>query len=124
MEFTIIVLKVFAIYLIVSGAFLLFKGKTLPLLLRDFFEHSATVYLTGVILVFLGSVLLVQYDRLSDETLPTVVWILGVMALVKGLTYIFFPKVLADFPIKQFRGWLGFIGIVLIVAGIYLFRIG
>ncbi|MEK7170446.1 MAG: hypothetical protein AAB767_04110, partial [Patescibacteria group bacterium] len=62
MEFALIVAKVFAVYLVVSGAVLLFKGKTLPLILKDFFAHPAVVYLTGIILICVGAVLLFRYN--------------------------------------------------------------
>jgi len=52
METTLLVAKVMGVYLIISGLFLLIRGKSLPMMMKDFFDHPAIVYLTGVILVF------------------------------------------------------------------------
>ncbi len=52
MDITILTAKILGVYLVVSGLFLLLRGKTIPHLLRDFFDHPAIVYLTGVILIF------------------------------------------------------------------------
>ncbi len=123
MDLTLIVAKVLAVYFIVSGVFLIVRGKTLPVLLRDFFAHPAVVYLTGAILVFLGALLLVQYN-VWDGSLSMLVTIVGWLVLLKGLTYIFVPHMLAEIPVRKFRGWLGVLGAVLIVLGVFLFRIG
>lgn len=122
MEYTIVATKVIAIYFVVSGLFVVLKGKTLPLILRDMFEHPAVVFITGVIMVFAGSAMLLNYSA-WDGTVRTVVTVFGWAVLLKGLAYVFFPKLLADFPINKFRNWFGFLGLVLIIAGIYLFRI-
>ena len=58
MDTTLLVAKILGIYLVISGLFLLIRGKSIPHLLKDFFNHPAIVYLTGVILVFLSSLYL------------------------------------------------------------------
>lgn len=45
MEISLIVAKVLGLYLIISGFFLIFRGKTVTHLLEDFFGHPAVVYL-------------------------------------------------------------------------------
>ncbi len=121
MELAFVVAKVFAIYLIVSGAFLVVKGKTLPVILKDFFAHPAVVYLTGVILVFIGSVMLIQYNVWSSS-FKVAVTIFGWLALAKGLTYIFFPELLSELPVRKMRSWFGILGVILVTAGIFIFR--
>jgi len=123
MEFALIVVKVFAVYLIVSGAVLLLKGKTLPLILKDFFAHPGVVYLTGILLIAVGAVLLLRYNTWTN-TWRSFATVAGWLALFKGLAYVFFPNVLAEFPVQKMRGWFGAIGVALIVAGILLFRVG
>ena len=91
MEISLLVTKVLAIYLMVSGLMLLVRGKTLPIMLKDFFEHPAVVYLTGVILLFLSSMFLLQ-NNIWDGTWRTVVTIFGWMVFMKGLAYIFIPE--------------------------------
>lgn len=122
MYFAFLMANVFAIYLIVSGLFIITRGKSLPMILKDFFAHPAIVYLAGVILVFLGSTLLLQ-NNVWFSPVRTVVYVFGWLALIKGLIYIFFPKFLAGIPVQKLRPYFGFIGAVLMIAGIYLFYI-
>src|SRR3989338_10465915 len=93
MEITLIVAKVLGIYLVISGLFLLFRGKTVPKLLQDFFGHPAFVYLTGVILVLFSSVFLLD-NNLWDGTWRTVITIFAWAVFIKGVAYIFVPDAL------------------------------
>ena len=120
MDITILTAKILGVYLIVSGLFLIFKGKTVPHLLKDFFDHPATVYLTGVILIFLSSMYLIQYN-IWNGTWKTLITIFAWLVMIKGLLYILFPQVLNEMAIKKFRSSFGAYGFVAIVVGLYIF---
>ncbi len=120
METIILVSKILGIYLVVSGLFLIIKGKTVPHLLKDFFDHPATVYLTGIILIFLSSMYLIQYN-IWDGTWKTLVTIFAWAVMLKGVIYIFCPQALNDIAVKKFKKAFGFYGVIAIVVGIYLF---
>ena len=120
MDISILTLKILAIYLVVSGLFLLFKGKTIPHLLNDFFNHPATVYLTGIILIFLSAMYLIQYN-VWDGTWRTAVTIFSWIVFLKGVSYIFFPKILSVMAIKKSRNLFGIYGFISTVVGLYLF---
>ena len=120
MDITILVAKIFAIYLVISGLFILIKGKAIPHLLKDFFDHPATVYLTGIILVFLSSMYLIQ-NNVWDGSWKTLLTIFVWIVMLKGLTYIFIPKALSEISIKKMRGLFGVYGLIAIVVGFYLF---
>lgn len=120
MDVTILVAKILGIYLVVSGLFLITKGKTVVHLLKDFFDHPAIVYLTGVILIFLSSIYLLQYNIWSGtaQTLVTIfVWMVG----LKGVAYIFFPQMLSEMNVKKFKGMFGAYGFIAVIVGLYLF---
>jgi len=119
MDITILVSKVLGVYLVVAGLFLIFKGKTIPHLLKDFFNHPAMLYLTGVILIFLSSMYLIPYN-IWDGTWKTVITVFMWMTLFKGVAYIFFPQVLNEMIVKKFRGTFGAYGVVAIFVGAYL----
>lgn len=123
MEITLIVAKVMGAYLVISGFFLLLRGKTLPSILKDFFEHPAVVYLTGAILVFLSTLFLVQ-NNVWDGTWRSVVTLFAWMVLLKGVMYIFAPEMLHRIVSKKLLEMLNVYGIVAIVAGICLFYLG
>ena len=123
MDITILVAKILGIYLIVSGLFLLLKGKTVPHLLKDFFDHPATVYLTGVILIFLSSMYLVQYN-IWDGSWKVIVTIFAWIVMLKGLSYILFPQALNQITVTKFRKSFGIYGVIAIIIGVYLFFLG
>lgn len=120
MDITILVAKILGVYLVVSGLFLILKGKSVPHLLKDFFDHPATVYLTGIILIFLSSMYLIQYN-IWDGTWKTLVTLFAWLVALKGLAYIFVPQVFHESTIKKFRGLFGVYGLIAILIGIYLF---
>lgn len=122
MEFALLVAKVLAIYLVVSGVFLLVQGKTLGIILRDFFKHPGIVYLTGVILVFFGAVLMLK-NSVWDGTWRTWVTVFGVLAFAKGLVYIFAPRLLSEMHIERSPAFIKIAGVIAIAIGAYLWSI-
>jgi hypothetical protein len=120
MDITILFAKVLGIYLLISGFFLLLKSKTIPNLLKDFFDHPAIVYLTGVILIFLSSMYLVQYN-VWDGSWHTLITLFAWAIMLKGLMYIFTPQMLNEMSVKRFRGPFTVYGLIAIIVGLYLF---
>ncbi|MFZ3020085.1 MAG: hypothetical protein WA051_01005 [Minisyncoccia bacterium] len=120
MDVTLLVSKIFGVYLLVAGVFLIFKGKTIPYLLKDFFDHPAVCYLTGVILLFLSSMYLIQYN-IWDGTWKTIVTAFVWITLLKGLVYIFAPKILSEMTIQNNKRFFNIYGVLAILVGVYLF---
>lgn len=120
MDTSLVAAKVLGVYLIISGLFLLFRGKTLPHLLKDFFGHPAIVYLTGVTLIFLSTLLLVEHN-IWDGSWRTVVTVFAWLVLLKGLGYIFVPEVLHKMASKKVLESVNHFGIVAIAVGLSLF---
>lgn len=120
MDITILVAKILGVYLVVAGLFLIIKGKSIPHLLKDFFDHPATVYLTGIILIFLSSMYLIQYN-IWDGTWKTVITFFVWLVMLKGLTYVFAPKLLSEMSIQKFRSAFGVYGLIAIIVGVYIF---
>ena len=122
MDTSILFIKILALYFVISGLFLLLKGKTLPFILKDFFDHPAIVFLTGFILFFLGGAILIQsYASVSDSMVQILIIIFGWLVLLKGLSYIFMPKTLEKISLKKFDSWFGVLGVFTIIIGIFLF---
>ena len=122
MDTSILFIKILALYFVVSGLFLLFRGKTLPFILKDFFDHPAIVFLTGVILLFLGGGVLIQnYINASDSIVQVLVIIFGWLVFLKGLSYIFMPKTLEKISLKKFNSWFGVLGVFMVILGVVLF---
>ena len=120
MDTIILVTKILSIYLVVSGLFLLVKGKTVPHVIRDLFDHPAVTYLTGIILIFLASMYLIQYniwDGTWKTAITVFVWLVG----IKGLAYIFAPKFVSEMAVRKSRQLFCAYGVIAIAVGVYLF---
>jgi len=123
MDISLVVAKVLGIYLIVSGLFLIFRGKSVPHMLKDFFGHPAIVYLAGVILIFLSTLYLVE-NNIWDGTWRSVVTAFVWAILLKGLAYIFAPGMIERLVTKKMLDTVSTYGVVAIVAGVSLFYLG
>ena len=123
MEISLLVAKVLGGYFVVSGLFLLFRGKTLPTMLKDFFNHPAIVYLTGVILAALSGLYLLQ-NNIWDGTWRVAVTVIMWLTLIKGLMYILVPEKLHAMASKRVFNSLSAYGVLAIAAGVALFYIG
>ena len=123
MDIALIVAKLLGTYLVVSGLFLLIRGKTIPHLLKDFFGHPAIVYLTGLILVALATLLIVE-NNVWNGSWYSVIAVFGWLILLKGLGYIFFPEVLQRMARQRLHGSLSLFGLVAVVVGVYIFLLG
>jgi len=122
MDISLVAAKILGTYLVISGLFLVFRGKTIPHLLEDFFGHPAVVYLTGIILIFLSSLLLIQ-NNIWDGTWRTVITVFAWLVLLKGVAYIFIPRALYRMVSKKILGELNIYGLIAVVIGLYLFYI-
>lgn len=120
MEASLLAAKVLGIYLIVSGFFLIARGKTVPHLLKDFFGHPAIVYLTGIILIFLSALFLLEHN-VWDGSWRTITTVFAWLVLLKGLAYLFAPEMLRKMANKEVFESTGSFGIVSIAVGLSLF---
>ncbi|MFA6519623.1 MAG: hypothetical protein WCT41_02250 [Candidatus Paceibacterota bacterium] len=123
MALTLLAAKILGIYLVVGGLMVIIRGKTLPHLMKDFFGHPAVVYLTGVILITLSSVYLLQ-KNVWDGSWRTIITVLMWATLVKGLSYIFIPGALEKMVNKKLFDFVSLYGLIAIAGGIYLFYLG
>lgn len=123
MDISLVAAKILGTYLIISGLFLLTRGKTLPLLMRDFFDHPAIVYLTGAILIFLSALFLIQHN-VWDGTWRTFITVLAWAVFLKGAAYILFPDALYKPVNKDMLESAKLYGFIAIAAGIFLFYLG
>lgn len=123
MESSLIAAQLLGTYLIVSGLFLILRGKTLPHILKDFFGHPAMVYLTGFLLIVLSALYLIQ-NNIWDGTWRTAVTILAWAVFIKGIAYIFTPNTLQKMVSKKFLKMVNLYGLAAIVLGVSLLYIG
>lgn len=120
MDISLVAAKILGTYLVISGLFLMIRGKTLPHLLKDFVGHPAVVYLTGAILIFLSALFLIQ-GNVWDGTWRTLITLFAWVTLLKGVAYVLFPDALHQTISKKVLGLLNLYGIIAIVAGVFFF---
>ena len=123
MDIALIVAKLLGTYLVVSGLFLIMRGKTVPHLLKDFFGHPAIVYLTGLILVILSALLIIE-NNVWNGSWYSVISVFAWLVLLKGLGYIFFPEALQKMARRRLAGSLSLFGLVTAIVGVYIFFLG
>lgn len=88
---TSIIIKALSIYLVVSGLFVLLRGKTLPLVLKDMIEHRAVMWLAGFLLIMVGGSLALGSNELLFVT------VIGWLIVIKGALYILAPEFFTRF---------------------------
>ncbi len=120
METTILVTKVLGIYMMSSGLLLILKKKSLIILLKDFYDHPALIYLTSTILIFLSSIYLLQYN-IWDGTYKTIITIIVWLTMAKGLCYIFIPEILSKISVNKHQKYFILYGLIAFFVGLYLF---
>lgn len=123
MEISLVAAKILGLYLVVSGLFMIFRGKTLPHMIKDLFDHPAVLYLAGAILIFLSSLFLLQ-SNIWDGTWRTIITIIAWATLIKGIAYILAPEMLRQMATKKLLDTANLYGVIAVVAGVYLFFIG
>lgn len=122
MDASLIAAKLLGTYLIISGLFLIMRGKTLPNILKDFFDHPAMVYLSGFLLIVLSALYLIQ-NNIWDGTWRTVITVLAWLVFIKGVGYIFAPRQLHRIVNKKFLQMVNLYGLIAMIAGLALFYI-
>jgi uncharacterized protein YjeT (DUF2065 family) len=123
MEISLVAAKILGLYLVVSGLFMIFRGKTLAHMLKDFFGHPAMLYLAGAMLIFISSLFLLQ-SNIWDGTWRTIITIIVWATLVKGIAYILFPEVLHKMVTKKLLDAVNMYGFIAIIAGLALYYVG
>ena len=63
---------------------------------------------------------LIQYN-IWNGTWQTLITLFVWLVMLKGLTYILFPKMLSEIVVKKFKNSFGVYGVVAIAIGLYLF---
>jgi len=90
MESTLFLAKIFGLYFIVMGLSMTLRRREVSLMFEDFVENRPLVYLTSVLALILGLVLVVSHNVWSAGW-PLVVTLLSWLVLIKALAYLLLP---------------------------------
>lgn len=121
MLLTTFLAQLIGVYAIVIGLLILLRKKVFLAVIDGYYKHPSTVFVPGLIAMFLGLLLVLQYNYWNEGTLPLVITLFGWVALIKGLWLLFFPessvKSIESFKVNELS-WL--YGTIVLVLGLYL----
>lgn len=117
-----IILKVVSIYYVFSGLMMIFKRKTLVLVLKDFFSHPSVPWITGVFMIFLGGLLVLTHNIWIGDWKTILVSLMSWLILIKGLVYMIWPMRLGN-TVKGLKKWSVPVGFIILLIGIILFTV-
>ena len=121
MLLTTFLAQLIGVYAIVIGLVILIRKKVFLAVMDGYYKHPSTVFVPGLIAMFLGLLLILQYNYWNDGTLPLVITLFGWAAFLKGLGLLFLPeasvKSIEAFKVKELS-WL--YGTIVLVLGLYL----
>lgn len=113
--------KLFGLYLIIMGALVLTKKKSVMPAVMDIVKNRALTLLLGALDLAAGLAIVILFPEVSMT--PTgLISLLGYMAIVEGIVYLSLPVKQVQKMVRSFgnRQWFMASGIVAVLAGIYL----
>ncbi len=115
MDNTLLVAKILGVYMLASGLVLIFQRKSLPIMLKDLFEHRALTWIAGFVLIVIGG-LIVWGGGINNS------WVifLGWLILLKGVLYIIYPEILTKVPLLSKRSFTLVWGLLSVAVGVWL----
>lgn len=92
MELTILVAKIFALYMLAAGVGLLSGQVNINKMIKGFEDSQALTFMSGFFMLVIGA-LLVQYHNIwSGPWWVVLITLLGWATLIKGLLFIAYPQ--------------------------------
>ena len=125
MELTLLLAKVFGLYMLFGGILVLMRPRYIMLAVAALIEDKSLRLVFGIIGILLGLLLVNTHN--TWNTLPEIlVSLIGWAALVKSVMYLFLKESTMDKIVKMFmdRKWYVIDGIVAILFGAYLANYG
>lgn len=122
MEISYILAKLFGIYFIVMGLFLILKRNELRIISQNMAQNPALVVTNGVLSFLFGLLILLVHPILELSWRGFITVVCGGLPVLVGLARMFFFGRLAPIAEKGISGQRPIIfGVLLIVAGLWLF---
>lgn len=125
MELTILLSKVFGIYLIIGGLAYTMRQRYFMSVVRDFVEHKMLRYIIAISELVAGLFLIMTHN--VWESWPEgIVSLVGWMLAVEGAFYMLAPDSWVRKMLRIFnkRGWYLAGGIISLLLGLYLVNFG
>jgi hypothetical protein len=125
MLLTILLSKVFGLYMLIAGVAVLTRRRQILLAIGALVEDKSARLVVGLMTLLIG--LFVVNLHNVWETLPTaLVSLFGWLAVLKGIGYLFLKESTLDGLVKYFynRKWFVVDGAIAVLVGLYLAGFG
>lgn len=121
----VFIAKVLGLYLIIMGAIVLFKKRSVMPAVADIARNRALTLVLGALELVAGLALIVVYQEVSVSPVG-LISLIGYIMVIEGVVYLALPtrriqKMVRSFGNKQ---WYLASGVVAVLAGIYLAGFG
>ncbi len=113
--------KLFGLYLIIMGALVLTKKKSIMPAIMDIAKNRALTLLLGALELAAGLAIVLVFQEVS-MTPAGLISLIGYMMIIEGIVYLSLPVKQVQKMVRSFgnRQWFMASGIVAVLAGIYL----
>ncbi len=117
--------KLFGLYLIIMGALVLLKKKSVMPAIMDIAKNRALTIVLGALELAAGLAIVIVYQEVS-VTPVGLISLIGYMMIVEGLVYLALPVKQIQKMVRYFgnRQWFMASGVVAVLGGIYLAGFG
>ncbi len=115
MELSIFVAKIIAIVYLSAGIGAVSKQSSFKKMIEGFEKSPVNTYMAGLLAVIVG-MLLVEYHNIWVKDWTVLITIIGWAALLKGILFIAFPKIISYF--KGLYEYTVLWGVVLLAIGL------
>jgi uncharacterized membrane protein HdeD (DUF308 family) len=113
--------KLFGLYLIIMGALVLTKKKSVMPAVMDIVKNRALMLLLGALELAAGLAIVLVFQEVSMSPVGLIA-LIGYMMIIEGIVYLALPMKQVQKMVRSFgnRQWYMASGIVAVLAGIYL----
>jgi len=104
---------------------MLFRKNMFLQVLNEFYDHPASLFVAGLMAMFIGLFLVLLYNYWNAGFLALVVTLTGWAALVKGISLLFMPKTVSRWSrAMNLDKFSSLYAVVILVVAVYLMHAG
>src|SRR5262245_8332377 len=90
-EISLFLARAFGIYMNVLGIAMLKNGNRFKALAKDYFKNNTTVFLGGILALFIGSLVVAMHNIWAADW-RIIITLIGWLSLLKGIFLIIWPE--------------------------------
>lgn len=124
MDVSIFLAKLFGLYFLITGPYMILKRDTIKGVFTDYFEHPSIVVVNGALSLITG-LLIVLFHNVWELSYKILITLFGYLSIVRGVIHLYLPDRAHNMAEKMSSGNALLIsGFVFTLIGIYLTWVG